>query len=503
MADPRNPGVQLTPEQELSVANSNLYRGQQYLRTLDYGTPEYKKYKATVDKLQAEVDRLTPIVDARLKATRDKRTAAALKKAEGERQKYLDTGGKTSDKKYTDLDQKVVDLGGKSNKGLTPAAGSPGALNAQNNTKDTDGDGVPDIKDNLPTVSNPDQKTGTGSTTKKPTGATTGGTGGTTGSTGGTGGTGGKGDKDTGEIDKTAWISWLRQTFKTLDDPNEKKIIEDLLASAKKGNWTEARFMQELERKSAWWRNELPTIKQFFLDSNDPRNVGSFKQKVLNQTDKIVDKLEGLGVTLNRIDPVTGKVLTVDEYNKRVQGVVLESLKMGWTDAQMENWLASKSDIVFTGGGSIGSSSSRIRTRADAYGIGIDDKYATSINYSLLDNADGRDEQWWYKEMERQSAELYAPFADGINQGRSLYDMTRNYRTQMAELFEVDPTAIGWQDLMKYAITTDDKGNQTKTTFSEFTKKLKNDPMWQYTKNAKETYSNYALNLLRDFGIVG
>ena len=116
------------------------------------------------------------------------------------------------------------------------------------------------------------------------------------------------------------------------------------------------------------------------MDSNDPRNVGSFKQKVLNQTDKIVDKLEGLGVTLNRIDPVTGKVLTVDEYNKRVQGVVLESLKMGWTDAQMENWLASKSDIVFTGGGSIGSSASRIRTRADAYGIGIDDKYATSIN---------------------------------------------------------------------------------------------------------------------------
>lgn len=497
MADPRVT-PQVTPAERLQNATLNLTKAKDYLSKLKYGTAAYKKWKKILDDAQVEYDAALAADQAVRGAAKQKSDAAKLKALQEDYLKNKDLGLKDTDKKQTDLANKIKAMGGEVGVVKPSTKVTPTPTGTGNAEKDSDGDGIPDIKDNLPNVANPDQKTGTGTTTK-PTVTTT-----ATDTKTGTGtSTKGTTTKDTGEVDKSAWISWLRQTFKTLDDPNEKKIIEDLLDAAKKGGWTEARFMQELERKSTWWRNELPTIKQFFLDSNDPRNVGTFKQKVANQTDKIVDKLEGLGVNINRIDPVTGKLLTVDEYNKRVQGIVLESIKMGWTDAQMENWLASKSDIIFTGGGSIGTSASRIRTRADAYGIGIDDKYATSINYSLLDNTDGRDEQWWYKEMERQSAELYKPFADGINQGRSLYDMTRNYRTQMAELFEVDPTAIGWQDLMKYAMNTDDKGNQTKTTFAEFTKKLKNDPMWQYTRNAKETYSNYALNLLRDFGIVG
>jgi hypothetical protein len=81
--------------------------------------------------------------------------------------------------------------------------------------------------------------------------------------------------------------------------------------------------------------------------------------------------------------------------------------------------------------------------------------------------------------------------------------MTRNYRTQMASLLEMDESSIKWNDLMKYAMKTGVDGKPAKSTFAEFTKSIKNDPLWQYTKNAKETYTNQALSLLRDFGIVG
>jgi hypothetical protein len=39
--------------------------------------------------------------------------------------------------------------------------------------------------------------------------------------------------------------------------------------------------------------------------------------------------------------------------------------------------------------------------------------------------------------------------------------------------------------------------------FADFNKALKQDPIWQYTKNAKETYSNMALDLGSTFGYVG
>jgi hypothetical protein len=40
-------------------------------------------------------------------------------------------------------------------------------------------------------------------------------------------------------------------------------------------------------------------------------------------------------------------------------------------------------------------------------------------------------------------------------------------------------------------------------TFADFTKQLKSDPLWQYTRNAKETYSNTALDIAKMFGFMG
>ena len=294
----------------------------------------------------------------------------------------------------------------------------------------------------------------------------------------------------------------MRQTFKTLENAKMRDEIEKLLDTAKKQNYDEATFMEAL-KGTTWWQTESPSFRNFFLESNDPRNAATFGQKINNKTDAVRQRLEALGIRLNQIDPTTGKMMTPEEYNKRVNGIILETVKNDWTDAQLDNYLATKSDIIFSGGGSIGSSVRRITDNAWKYGIELDDRYKKSINQSLLDTMDGRDESFWYEEMKRQSADLYSPFAEGLNQGRTLYDMTRNYRTQMASLLEMDESSIKWNDLMKYATKTGVDGKPAKSTFAEFTKSIKNDPLWQYTKNAKETYTNQALSLLRDFGIVG
>ena len=485
--NPRN--YEPTTVEKLRNSGIVLDRATKAFQNAKLGTTDYKKKETAYLAAKKAFDDLNTQNKSDIAAALEKKNKTEVTRLQGERQRAITLGAKPTDQKIKDIDAKIKQLGG--TPAPTPVVGG-GAKTGS--FEDADGDGIPNSID-------PEPYTAKGSASQ---GGVTGGgvTGGATGgSTGGATG-GATGDKNKVVIDKTVWVSYMRQTFKTLENAKMRDEIEKLLDTAKKQNYDEATFMEAL-KGTTWWQTEYPSFRNFFLESNDPRNAATFGQKINNKTDAVRQRLEALGIRLNQIDPTTGKMMTPEEYNKRVNGIILETVKNDWTDAQLDNYLATKSDIIFSGGGSHGRSVRRITDTAWKYGIELDDRYKKSINQSLLDTMDGRDESFWYEEMKRQSADLYSPFAEGLNQGRTLYDMTRNYRTQMASLLEMDESSIKWNDLMKYATKTGVDGKPSKSTFAEFTKSIKNDPLWQYTRNAKETYTNQALSLLRDFGIVG
>jgi hypothetical protein len=477
--NPRN--YEPTTAEKLRNSGIVLDRATKAFQNAKLGTTDYKKKETAYLAAKKAFDDLNTQSKSETAAALEKKNKTEVTRLQGERQRAITLGAKPTDQKIKDIDAKIKQLGG--TPAPTPVVGG-GAKTGS--FEDTDGDGIPNSIDPEPNV--PAKKV-------KVAGDSGAGAGASAGS--------GSGKKpDPVVIDKTVWVSYMRQTFKTLEDAKMRDEIEKLLDTAKKQNYDEKTFMEAL-KGTTWWQTEYPSFRNFFLESNDPRNAATFGQKINNKTDAVRQRLEALGIRLNQIDPTTGKMMTPEEYNKRVNGIILETVKNDWTDAQLDNYLATKSDIIFSGGGSIGSSVRRITDNAWKYGIELDDRYKKSINQSLLDTMDGRDESFWYEEMKRQSADLYSPFAEGLNQGRTLYDMTRNYRTQMASLLEMDESSIKWNDLMKYATKTGVDGKPSKSTFAEFTKSIKNDPLWQYTKNAKETYTNQALSLLRDFGIVG
>ena len=477
--NPRN--YEPTTAEKLRNSGIVLDRATKAFQNAKLGTTDYKKKETAYLAAKKAFDDLNTQSKSETAAALEKKNKTEVTRLQGERQRAITLGAKPTDQKIKDIDAKIKQLGG--TPAPTPVVGG-GAKTGS--FEDTDGDGIPNSIDPEPNV--PAKKV-------KVAGDSGAGAGASAGS--------GSGKKpDPVVIDKTVWVSYMRQTFKTLEDAKMRDEIEKLLDTAMKQIYDEKTFMEAL-KGTTWWQTEYPSFRNFFLESNDPRNAATFGQKINNKTDAVRQRLEALGIRLNQIDPTTGKMMTPEEYNKRVNGIILETVKNDWTDAQLDNYLATKSDIIFSGGGSIGSSVRRITDNAWKYGIELDDRYKKSINQSLLDTMDGRDESFWYEEMKRQSADLYSPFAEGLNQGRTLYDMTRNYRTQMASLLEMDESSIKWNDLMKYATKTGVDGKPSKSTFAEFTKSIKNDPLWQYTKNAKETYTNQALSLLRDFGIVG
>lgn len=301
-----------------------------------------------------------------------------------------------------------------------------------------------------------------------------------------------------GKDNKTLWVSYLRTTFASLDDKQQLGQINRLFNQAVDQGWDEKIFLEAL-KGTKWWQETLPSLRQFFLESNDPRNAATFAEKVKNSVDSIYASLEKLGIAVNDIDPTTGNIIDNSEF---VEGIALEGIKNNWDDDQLSEYLATKANIIFTGGGTLGGYLDSIKRTAYNYGVKLDPNMERTINLSLLDSMDGRDATYWTNSVKQMAldAPQNKPFQEALKSGRSLYEVTSNYRQQMASLLEVDDTAITWNDLMSKVIDNE-TGNAR--TFADFTKALKKDPMWQYTKNAKETYSNMALDIARMFGFAG
>jgi hypothetical protein len=350
------------------------------------------------------------------------------------------------------------------------------------NKKDTDKDGIPDNVDKNPTV--PDKpKTKDEKPKVEPKPVVT---------------------KDgtvipVGQDDKTVWVSYLKATFKALDNPAMKKEIDTLITRANKFNMDEEQFMSELAG-TKWWQTTYPSLRSFFIESNDPRNKANFAEKVTNNIEDVTRKLESLGIRINDIDPTTGKII---DNTDLIRGIALQKIENSWDDNDLNEYLSTRADVLFTGGGTIGSSFENIKRQASLYGVSLDKTFEKEINLSLLDTNDLRDANYWLTEMKQQAYDnpMYKAFAPAMkDNNRTLYEVTNSYRKQMADLLEVDASQITWKDLMDKAV---DGTTGNARTFADFTKALKKDPMWQYTKNAKETYSGMALDIAKMFGFVG
>jgi hypothetical protein len=495
MAETTNPYLRpdtVTTAQQLRQEYMVLEQIKKQLARAKVGSPEYKKALAAKKATEKRIEDLDKIDNAERSTIANEKTAKERAKLKEDLQRAEDYGtpaevtkAKTALEKYDGKNPFVSSDGntelrygpkGESLVPGTPAYESGSTVRPKVTSSTTSG------TTNKPGVSGSgDIQAGPG---YKPGG-----------STGDGGIQAGPGYKPDANKTKTAWIGYLEATFKTL--PKEYKAqIDKLFTTAKAENWTEVTFTEAL-KQTTWWQQTLPSLRSFFIETHDPRNASTFAEKMGIQTANVAASLEKLGIRAQQVDPVTGKVI---DNNVTIQGIAMEAVKNGWTDVQMLQHLGDNAQLLFTGGGTIGSSVDNIKKQALNYGITIDNNYLNTIQRSLLDPTDGRDTQYYLNEMKAQAIDLYKPFASSIKEGRSLYEVTNSYRNQMATLLEVDSTNLTWKDLMAKVV---DPTTGNARTFADFNKQVKQDPLWQYTKNAKETYSNTALDLMKQFGFMG
>lgn len=482
MADPRAVQPQ-TPEDKIRQYGLAIYQNEQIIKSAKVGSPEYKKAEAALKKLREDFKKANDEVNASRKKTRDAARQKEIQKAKDAEARAAalndeDAARKARDK-VTELEgeQASSDLG-KSDSQATGYVGSgtkdkPLMLDGENYSGSYKGktykNGI--LVKETPAAVKDDKKKGTDKGTVK---------------------------EEPGQDIKQLWVSYLRTTFDSLEDKTQKAEIDALLKRAKSEKWDEKLFMSALEGTD-WWQKTLPSMRQFFLDTHDKRNASTFAEKMRNTMDSTLGKLEALGIQIKQVDPTTGRVTDNSEYLK---GIAMKAIENGWDDDQLENYLSTQGNIIFSGGGTLGSYYDRVAQQAFLYGVPLDATMKQTINTSLLDPMDGRDVNYWIKTVKDMAydAPQNKPFLPALQQGRNLYEVTNSYRQQMASLLEVDSTAITWNDLMGKVI---DGNTGNARTFADFTKQLKQDPLWQTTRNAKETYSNTALDIAKMFGFMG
>jgi len=88
----------------------------------------------------------------------------------------------------------------------------------------------------------------------------------------------------------------------------------------------------------------------------------------------------------------------------------------------------------------------------------------------------------------------YPAWADEIEAGADPYDLAAPYRVTLASLLELNEEQIGLDDPML------GRAMQSGMTLTDLKTEIRNDPRWQTTDNAYETYASVGEDLLRMFG---
>ena len=209
----------------------------------------------------------------------------------------------------------------------------------------------------------------------------------------------------------------------------------------------------------------------------------------------------------------TGKTkTTVKSTYRNGELVSTEYLTADGTDPKL--WLDTKVKTDLQSGkqevnklaipeGSSGKYFTEFKNFAARNGIMLSDSAAE--DYANKAVAGTLDDNTIYNTIRESAASAFPQLADKIKAGIDLKTLADPYIQSMSNILEVPYTAIDLFDpkirgALSYTLPDGKVG--TKSIY-DFEKELRQDPRWQYTNNARESVSNAALKVLKDFGFQG
>jgi hypothetical protein len=260
-----------------------------------------------------------------------------------------------------------------------------------------------------------------------------------------------------------------------------------------KTRWSADKFRTQFQ-SSKWYRDHSESWRQAkILELSDPK---AWKEKKDLQAATVERIISSQGLRLPSGVAVSSLVDAMLRSGVTDQAAILEYLQNYKTSKGLR---VSADTTAGQGGGAV----DQLQKMADAYGYVPSDKdfYAKAAAHVAFGQGGIED----YENMIREAAaSQYPVFRDRLLSGAAtVRDIASPYIDSMARTLEISPEEISLQDEnIQKAISAqyDDKGEAVTRSVWQFTKDLKNDPRWQYTKNAKDSMESTAVGVLKAFG---
>jgi hypothetical protein len=168
-----------------------------------------------------------------------------------------------------------------------------------------------------------------------------------------------------------------------------------------------------------------------------------------------------------------------------------------------DNQLDLKAIGAFTGklGGTPLGTVQNLKEYANAFGMSYQDKDFDSWSRNIFSGTTTVEDL--QAKIRTDAASAFPTYAEQINKGVSVDALASAYKSSMANILEVDPDSIGYNDptLRRALQSVGPDGKPITKPLWQFEKELKMDPRWGQTKNARDTMDSLSLRVLRDWGM--
>jgi hypothetical protein len=228
----------------------------------------------------------------------------------------------------------------------------------------------------------------------------------------------------------------------------------------------------------------------------------TWQDSIKNRSSDISAMATSLGY---KLDPLTiGKLAEASLY-QAYDSAAFNS-NAGQLALQSKITQAARAEKLGATSGQALTNAQALKTYLQDMGGGFSDQWVTDAINNINDPSTQTDINT-YKDMIKQKAmSAYSGFAGLIDKGVTVKQIAEPYVQSMANILELDPTAIDYNKdpMIKKALgtTLNADGTSSPMPLWQYEQSLKQDPRWAFTNNAREDVNGMLHQIGKDFGFV-